>query len=70
MEEDNADDRCDEYLWSSPIDNADETKGLSKMTSWKKKGRYVAKPLNKVNSRYGKGSPSRMKDIPTKTSSE
>ncbi|XP_052620940.1 uncharacterized protein LOC128126844 [Lactuca sativa] len=38
VEEDNVD-GCDEFFWSTPIDNADETVGLSKKTSWRVKGR-------------------------------
>ena len=47
---------------SAPIDNADKTVGLSKKTSWRVKGRYVAEPLNKVNTNYEKGSYSGTKD--------
>ena len=36
VDDDNAD-GCDEFFWSGPIDNFDETKGLSEMTSWKPK---------------------------------
>ncbi|KAL7596937.1 hypothetical protein Lser_V15G31429 [Lactuca serriola] len=43
--DDNAD-GCDEFFWSGPIDNSDETRGLSEITSWKTKGKYVSKPLN------------------------
>ncbi|XP_052621843.1 uncharacterized protein LOC128127401 [Lactuca sativa] len=32
---------CDDFFWSAPIDNADETVGLSEQTSWRVKGRYV-----------------------------
>ncbi|XP_023755002.1 uncharacterized protein LOC111903469 [Lactuca sativa] len=46
LNEDN-DEGCDEFFWSAPIDNADETVGLSEITSWRVKGRYVAEPLNK-----------------------
>ncbi|XP_052623160.1 uncharacterized protein LOC128128385 [Lactuca sativa] len=42
----------DEFFWSAPIDNVDETKGLSQKTSWRVKGRYVAEPLNEPE-RFG-----------------
>ena len=67
VEEDNKD-GCDEYFWSTPIGNPDETKGLSKMTSWKTKSRYVTEPLNKVNSSY-EGSPNGNKKVPSDASS-
>ena len=60
---------CDEHFWSTPIDNADETVGLSEKTSWRVKGRYVAEPLNKVNTTYEKGSSSGTKDNLTDNSS-
>ncbi|KAL7591115.1 uncharacterized protein LOC111887420 [Lactuca sativa] len=41
VNEDN-DDGCEEHFWPAPIDNADETVGLSERTSWRVKGRYVA----------------------------
>lgn len=69
MEDDNAD-GCDEFFLSAPIDNVDVTKGLSELTSWKAKGRYVVEPLNKVNSTYEKGSLSANKVVPTETSFE
>ncbi|XP_052627222.1 uncharacterized protein LOC128133731 [Lactuca sativa] len=50
VNDDNADD-CDEFFWSEPIDNADETKGLFEMTSWKTKGKYVSEPLNRGKSK-------------------
>ena len=45
VEEDNAN-GGDEFFLSAPIDNVDETEGLSQKTSWRVKSRYVAKPLN------------------------
>ncbi|XP_052625919.1 uncharacterized protein LOC128132944 [Lactuca sativa] len=46
VNEDNAG-GCDDNFWSAPIDNADGTIGLSERTSWRVKGRSMAKPLNK-----------------------
>ena len=37
------------------------------MTLWKKKSRYIAEPLNKVNSSYEKGSLSGTKNVPSGT---
>ena len=54
---------CDDYFWSAPIDNADETIGLSEQTSWRVKGRYVAEPINKPSS-FDKPSTSGTKEIP------
>ncbi|XP_052623142.1 uncharacterized protein LOC128128382 [Lactuca sativa] len=54
---------CDNYFWYTPIDNADETVGLSEQTSWRVKGRYVADPINKPSS-FDKPSTSRTKEIP------
>ena len=54
---------CDDYFWSSPIDNADETVGLSEQTSWRVKGRYVVEPINKPSS-FDKPSTSGTKEIP------
>ena len=65
MVEDNNKDGCDEFFWLAPIDSEDETKGLSEITSWKTKSRYVAEPLNKVNSSYEKGSPCGTKGVPS-----
>ena len=62
VNEDNAD-GCDEFFWSAPIDNADETVGLSERTSWKSKGRYVPEPLNKPDN-FDVPSTSGTKDIP------
>ena len=67
VDDDNKD-GCDEHFWSVPIDNADETKGLSEKTSWRVKGRHVAEPLNNRSS-YTKGSPSGTKNVPSDTSS-
>ena len=60
---------CDKFFWYAPIDNVDETKGLSEMTSWKTKSRYVAKPLKRVNLSYEKGSTIGTKNVPSDTSS-
>ena len=71
VDEDNAD-GCDNFFWPAPIDNADETVGLSEKTSWRVKGRYVAKPLNKPSS-FDKPSTSSTKEIqvkPEKASTE
>ena len=62
VEKDNAE-GCEEFFWSAPIDNADETVGLYEQTSWKVKGRYVVEPLNKPSS-SDKPSTSGTKDIP------
>ena len=69
VEEDNVD-GCDEFFWYAPNGNADETKFLLEMTSWKTKGRYVVESLKEVNSSYEKGSLSGTKNVPTDTSSE
>ncbi|KAL7591015.1 hypothetical protein Lser_V15G34603 [Lactuca serriola] len=55
-------DGCDDLFWSAPIDNANETVGLSERTSWKVKGRYMAEPLNN-HSAFEKGSPSGTKEV-------
>lgn len=49
VNEENAGD-YDNYFWSAPINNTNETIGLSERTSWRVKGRYVAEPLNKPTS--------------------
>ncbi|XP_052627050.1 uncharacterized protein LOC128133591 [Lactuca sativa] len=54
VDEDNVVD-CDEYFWYDPIENADETKGLSERISWKVKGRYVAEPISKPSNRAKAG---------------
>ncbi|XP_052621986.1 uncharacterized protein LOC128127530 [Lactuca sativa] len=54
---------CDNYLWSAPIDNADETVGMSERTSWRVKGRYVVEPINKPSS-FDKPSSNGTKEIP------
>ena len=61
VNKDNAD-GCEEYFWLAPIDNANETVGLSERTSWRVKGRYVAEPLNKPSS-FDKPSSSGTKEI-------
>ena len=61
VNEDNKD-GCDEYFWSAPIDNTDETVGLSERNSWRVKGRYIVEPLNNPSG-YKKGSPSATKDV-------
>ncbi|XP_052625848.1 uncharacterized protein LOC128132888 [Lactuca sativa] len=50
------------YQKSAPIDNADETEGLSEQTSWRVKGRYVVEPINKPSS-FDKPSTSGTKEI-------
>jgi len=62
VNEDNAD-GCNEFFWFTPIDNADETIGLSERTSWKTKGRYVPEPLNKLDN-FDLPSTSGIKDVP------
>lgn len=62
IDKDNAE-GCDNYFWFAPIDNADETVGLSEHTSWRVKGRYVVEPINKP-SNFDKPSTSGTKDIP------
>ncbi|KAI3700055.1 hypothetical protein L2E82_44670 [Cichorium intybus] len=49
VDNDNSDD-CDAFFWSAPIDNLDETKGLSEMTSWKSRGKYISGSLNRKDS--------------------
>ena len=49
VDEDNAE-GCEDYFWSAPIDNADETVGLSEKTTWRVKGRYIPEPINKPSS--------------------
>ena len=61
---------CDEFFLSKPIDNGDETKGLSEMTSWKTKGKYISEPLNRVNPCYDQAGPSGTKDVSSETFSE
>ena len=63
-------DVCEKIFWSGPIDNSDETKGLSEMTSWKTKGKYISEPLNCVDLRYDQVRPSGTKDVPSETSSK
>ena len=60
----------DKFFWSKPIDNVDKTKGLSKLTSWKTKGKYVSERLNRVNHSYDKAGPSIRNDILSEISSE
>ena len=55
---------CDDYFWFTPIDNVDETVGLSERTSWRFEGRYVAEPLNKPTS-FDVPSTSGTKEIPS-----
>ncbi|XP_052627093.1 uncharacterized protein LOC128133623 [Lactuca sativa] len=68
VEKDNAE-GCEDFFWSAPIDNADETIGLSEQTSWRVKGRYVAEPLNKPSS-SDKPSTIETKDIPIEPKEE
>nr|KAJ0193880.1 hypothetical protein LSAT_V11C800452020 [Lactuca sativa] len=49
VDKDNAE-GCKDYFWSAPIDNADETVGLSEKTTWRVKGRYILEPINKPSS--------------------
>ncbi|XP_052626733.1 uncharacterized protein LOC111909749 [Lactuca sativa] len=63
-------DGCDEYFWFGPTENVDEIKSLSEMTSWKTKGKYVSKPLNRVDLRYDQAGPSGMNDFPSETYSK
>ena len=55
------------HFWSAPINNADETKGLSERTSWRVKRRHVVEPLNKP-SRFDKANISGTKDIENESS--
>ncbi|KAI3767848.1 hypothetical protein L2E82_18277 [Cichorium intybus] len=55
VDNDNSD-VCDSFFWSKPIDNSDETKGLSEMTSWKSRGNYISGSLNCKNSVSQSGS--------------
>ena len=45
---------CDEFFQSGPTNNANERKGLSEMTLWKIKTKYVLEPLNRVDLCYDK----------------
>ncbi|KAI3510498.1 hypothetical protein L1887_17545 [Cichorium endivia] len=54
VDNDNSD-GCDAFFWSEPIDNLDETKGLSEMTSWKSRGKYISGSLNRKDSFYHPG---------------
>nr|KAJ0227889.1 hypothetical protein LSAT_V11C100037270 [Lactuca sativa] len=62
VDEDNAE-GCEDYFWSAPIDNADETVGLSEKTTWRVKGRYIPEPINKPSS-FDIPSASGTKDVP------
>nr|KAJ0219002.1 hypothetical protein LSAT_V11C300151690 [Lactuca sativa] len=62
VDEDNAE-GCEDYFWSAPIDNADETVGLSEKTTWRVKGRYIPEPINKPSS-FNIPSKSGTKDVP------
>nr|KAJ0214865.1 hypothetical protein LSAT_V11C300139970 [Lactuca sativa] len=62
VDEDNAK-GCEDYFWSAPIDNADETVGLSEKTTWRVKGRYIPEPINKPSS-FDIPSSSGTKDVP------
>ncbi|XP_052627571.1 uncharacterized protein LOC128134144 [Lactuca sativa] len=62
VDEDN-DEGCEDYFWSAPIDNADETVGLSEKTTWRVKGRYIPEPINKPSS-FDIPSTSGTKDVP------
>ncbi|KAI3510079.1 hypothetical protein L1887_25606 [Cichorium endivia] len=46
----NNSDGCDAFFWSEPIDNADEMKSLSEMTSWSSRGKYISGSLNRKDS--------------------
>ncbi|KAI3515995.1 hypothetical protein L1887_14902 [Cichorium endivia] len=48
VDNDNSD-GCDAFFWIEPIDNSDETKGLSEMTSWKSRGKYISGSVNRKN---------------------
>ena len=61
---------CNKFFWLGRIENADETRGLFEMTSWKTKGKYVSKPLNCVDLCYDKAGHSGNKGVPSETSSE
>ncbi|KAL7590353.1 hypothetical protein Lser_V15G35620 [Lactuca serriola] len=68
IDEDNAE-GCEDYFWSAPIDNADETVGLSEKTTWRVKGRYIPEPINKPSS-FDIPSTSGTKDVPEEPSVE
>ena len=61
---------CDEFFWLKPIANVDEIKGLSEMTSWKSKVKYVCKPLNHVEFRYDETGLGGTKEVSSETSLE
>ncbi|KAI3505861.1 hypothetical protein L1887_28170 [Cichorium endivia] len=67
VDNDNSD-VCDAFFWSEPIDNSDETKGLSELTSWKSRGNYISGSLNRKNSFSQPGSWS-TKHLPNSNSS-
>jgi hypothetical protein len=50
VDQDNAD-GCGSF-WTEPIDNTDETRGLSAKTSWRVKGKYISEPLNNIHAKY------------------
>nr|KAJ0190459.1 hypothetical protein LSAT_V11C800444910 [Lactuca sativa] len=62
VDEDNVE-GCEDYFWSAPIDNADETVGLSNTTTWRVKGRYIPEPIKKPSS-FDIPSSSGTKDVP------
>nr|KAJ0211572.1 hypothetical protein LSAT_V11C400222650 [Lactuca sativa] len=62
VDKDNAE-GCEDYFWSAPIDNADETVGVSDKTTWRVKGRYLLEPINKP-SIFDIPSSSGTKDVP------
>jgi hypothetical protein len=68
VDKDNAD-GCGSF-WTEPIDNTDETRGLSAKTSWRVKGKYVSEPLNNIHAKYDgseQRTSSNRKNIPDKT---
>ncbi|KAI3740017.1 hypothetical protein L2E82_30433 [Cichorium intybus] len=75
VDNDNSD-GCNAFFWSEPIENSDETKGLSEMTSWKSRGKYISGSLNRKDSflqpgsigtkHFSNSNSSAFKPIPTK----
>jgi len=58
---------CQDFFWSGPINNSHETKGLSELTSWKVKGKYVSELLNSDSARFNVASTSGTKSLSEKS---
>lgn len=51
-------------FWYSPVENGDDTNGLSKKSSWKVNGKYASEPFNKVYVSHEVGETNGPKDVP------